>query len=147
MIYFIVPPIVLLILLAVFIPIIRRHRLFEKNRRQLEILMEQRGVDFVIFDVRDYNQYEEKHLKEAVSFPQEQMNHLPLEDMFIHIFIYGNNPKQSRWASAYLSDRGYFNVHNIGSFQAWKGSLEEGPGTSVEELEETILKRKQNERL
>ena len=125
---------------------------FRKNRiiawKQFRYFSHQNSFDYAVFDLRDGRSYRRGHLPQAVHFPLEEVNYLPLEDMFLHIFLYGDREKESRQAYTYLSRNGYFNVYDLGTVHRWTGPMERGEGIHIEHFARKIKKqRKKQEQL
>ncbi|MDC7224973.1 MAG: rhodanese-like domain-containing protein [Spirochaetales bacterium] len=109
-----------------------------KLNRKLSHLMECRDqYEFILFDVREDALYRTGHIPGAVSFPLNEMNYLPVEDMFLTIVIVGQDSKDTRMAADYLSSNGYFNVIPFGSIAHWKGPLETDRALHISQIPPT----------
>ncbi|MDA3850177.1 MAG: rhodanese-like domain-containing protein [Spirochaetaceae bacterium] len=136
----------------IFLPLVlwfcfKKRRIQKGWRRDLTHLMEQMGFDYVVFDIRSMEEYISEHILGAVHFPMEQIEYLPIEDLFIHIFIYGNRREYSDKAYCYLHDNGYFNVYDLGPYKLWKGLKESGRGMEIQDFTKQLEKKKEQEKL
>lgn len=80
--------------------------------------------DYIILDVRTREEYEEKHLPEAVNIPNEsigseEISELPDKDQLI--FVYCRSGNRSKQASEKLADLGYTNIVEFGGINDWTG--------------------------
>ncbi len=106
-----------------------------KLNRKLGRLMEREGqYEYLLCDVRPFDAYEDGHIPGAVSFPLEEVDFLPVEDMFLTIVICGKNRRDTRRAAEYLSRNGYFNVIPFGGIRHWRGALEKGRGRHISHI-------------
>jgi len=143
---FIIPAVLLtLIFLFSMILILKRESRRKKARLHLHDLLNRKAYDYAVFDIRTEKEYSRSHLPSAVHFPLEDIDYLPLEDMFLHIFISGSKPAEIRKAVKFLSDNGYFNVYNLGPFSRWKFEKQKGYYMGIEEFAQLYENRKKNE--
>ena len=134
MIFVIVPVLSAVLIAAVWFGTKSIKKRLQLNRKLARLLDSQDQYDFLLCDIRSKKLYEAGHIPGAVSFPEEEMDYLPVEDMFLTIIISGNNRKETRKAAEYLSRNGYFNVMDFGNIRHWKGSLETGRGRHISQI-------------
>lgn len=118
---------------------------FRRANLHLQDLLQRKAYDYAVFDIRSKEEYVRSHIPGAIHFPLEEMEYLPVEDMFLHIFIYGSRLAHSRKAAAYLSDNGYFNVYNLGHYRFWRETREEGHGVEIHDFAQSYHNRKKHE--
>ena len=88
--------------------------------------------DIIILDVRTVEEYEKKHIPNAVLLPIEEIkkgNFSPLKDKKQKILIYCWTGRRAENAAAILVENGYTNVFEFGGLVDWTGALE---GTEME---------------
>jgi len=124
---------------------LRWRRPFRKAVLHLQDLLQREAYDYAVFDIRSKEEYSRSHIPGAIHFPLEEIQYLPVEDMFLHIFIYGSRHAHSRKAAAYLSKNGYFNVYNLGRYRYWRDSREQGEGVEIHDFALAYQNRKKNE--
>lgn len=88
------------------------------------VTMMEDETDYIILDVRTREEYEEKHLPEAVNIPNEsigseEISELPDKDQLI--FVYCRSGNRSKQASEKLADLGYTNIVEFGGINDWTG--------------------------
>ena len=88
------------------------------------VTMMEDETDYIILDVRTREEYEEKHLPEAVNIPNEsigseEISELPDKDQLI--FVYCRSGNRSKQASEKLADLGYTNIVEFGGINDWMG--------------------------
>lgn len=88
------------------------------------VTMMEDETDYIILDVRTREEYEEKHLPEAVNIPNESIGseeiaELPDKDQLI--FVYCRSGNRSKQASEKLADLGYTNIVEFGGINDWTG--------------------------
>ena len=134
MIFVIVPVTAVLISAAVWIGTKSIKKRIMLNKKLAHLLDCREQYDFLLCDIRSVQSYEAGHLPGAVSFPADEVDYLPAEDMFLTIIICGRNRRDTRRAAEYLSCNGYFNVMDFGSVRHWKGPLEKGRGMHISQI-------------
>lgn len=77
--------------------------------------------DIVILDVRTQEEYAQKHIKNAVCLPNEEISGEPdiLPDKTQQILVYCRSGNRSRQAAQKLADMGYENVLEFGGILDW----------------------------
>lgn len=88
------------------------------------VTMMEDETDYIILDVRTREEYEEKHLPEAVNIPNEsigseEISEFPDKDQLI--FVYCRSGNRSKQASEKLADLGYTNIVEFGGINDWTG--------------------------
>lgn len=82
--------------------------------------------DYIILDVRSKAEYEEGHIKGAISLPNESIGaadiaELPNKEQLILVYCRSGN--RSKQAAKKLADKGYTNVVEFGGISTWKGEI------------------------
>lgn len=82
--------------------------------------------DYIIIDVRTRAEYEEGHIKGAISLPNESIGkgdiaELPNKEQLILVYCRSGN--RSKQAAKKLADKGYTNVVEFGGISTWKGEI------------------------
>ncbi len=78
--------------------------------------------DAVIVDVRNQNEYQEKHIKGAVLIPLDTItDKMPKElpDLNAVILVYCASGKRSNAAAQKLASIGYTNIYDFGGINSW----------------------------
>lgn len=86
--------------------------------------------NYIILDVRTAEEYEEKHIPDAINIPNESIGteELPeLPDKNQLILVYCRSGNRSKQASRKLADLGYTNVVEFGGIIDWTGETVSGP--------------------
>lgn len=86
--------------------------------------------NYIILDVRTAEEYEEKHIPDAINIPNESIGteELPeLPDKNQLILVYCRSGNRSKQASQKLADLGYTNVVEFGGIIDWTGETVSGP--------------------
>lgn len=83
--------------------------------------------DYIILDVRTKEEYDEKHIPNAVLVPNEsigesEIEELPDKDQMILVYCRSGN--RSKQASEKLAKLGYTNVYEFGGINNWPGEVE-----------------------
>jgi len=108
----------------------------EQENNYLQISMEEAVTrmkeeeNYIILDVRTAEEYEEKHIPDAINIPNESIGteELPeLPDKEQLILVYCRSGKRSKQASQKLADLGYTNVVEFGGIIDWTGETVSGP--------------------
>lgn len=83
-------------------------------------------TDYIIIDVRTKAEYDEGHIKGAVSLPNESITKADIKDLPNKeqlILVYCRSGSRSRQAAKKLADNGYTNVLEFGGIGTWKGEI------------------------
>lgn len=107
----------------------------EQENSYLQISMEEAVTrmeeeNYIILDVRTAEEYEEKHIPDAINIPNESIGteELPmLPDKNQLILVYCRSGNRSKQASQKLADLGYTNVVEFGGIIDWTGETVSGP--------------------
>lgn len=108
----------------------------EQENSYLQISMEEAVTrmeeeeNYIILDVRTAEEYEEKHIPDAINIPNESIGteELPeLPDKEQLILVYCRSGNRSKQASQKLADLGYTNVVEFGGIIDWTGETVSGP--------------------
>ena len=76
--------------------------------------------NYIILDVRTKEEYEEKHIEDAINIPLDEIEKSTvLKDKEQIIFVYCQSGRRSKEASEKLVNLGYTNVYDIGGINAW----------------------------
>lgn len=84
----------------------------------------------IILDVRRQDEYDKKHIPNAVLLPIEDINvgsdkiELTLPDKDRTILVYCQTGRRAELASSKLAKRGYKHVYDIGGLVEWTGPTE-----------------------
>ena len=82
--------------------------------------------NYIILDVRTYDEYKEGHIPGAVCVPNETIgsDHISeLPDKEQCIMVYCRSGNRSKQAAGKLAQQGYTNVYEFGGIIDWKGEL------------------------
>lgn len=100
----------------------------EKNYRQLStkdaVTMMNEENNYLIVDVRTLEEYNEKHIPNAINIPNENIGtkEIPeLPDKNQLIFVYCRSGNRSKQASEKLAGLGYTNIVEFGGINTWTG--------------------------
>ena len=80
----------------------------------------------IVLDVREPDEYDKKHIADAVLIPVEELragNFSKLPDKEQTILIYCWTGRRAEDAAAILTEAGYTKVYEIGGIVDWKGSV------------------------
>lgn len=80
----------------------------------------------IVLDVREPDEYEKKHIADAVLLPVEELregNFSALPDKEQTILIYCWTGRRAEDAAAILVENGYTKVYEMGGIVDWKGSV------------------------
>ncbi len=83
--------------------------------------------DYIILDVRTYDEYDEGHIPGAICIPNQIIDEEPLpelEDMDQLILVYCRSGRRSKDAAEKLASIGYTNVVEFGGILSWNGEIE-----------------------
>ena len=88
------------------------------------IALMETSSDYVIVDVRTPEEFNEKHIPNAINIPNEtiQTSEIPqLPDKEQMILVYCRSGNRSKQASEKLSALGYTNIAEFGGINSWPG--------------------------
>lgn len=86
-------------------------------------MFEQPG-DYIILDVRTFEEYNGGHIPGAICIPNEDIESEPLEELPDKeqlIYVYCRSGNRSKKAAQKLVDMGYTNIVEFGGIINWKG--------------------------
>ena len=95
----------------------------------IKIMQTEKNI--LILDVRTREEYDKKHIPNAVLLPIEELrkgNFEPLKDKNQKILIYCWTGRRAEDSAQILADNGYKNVYEFGGLVDWTGEVE---GTEV----------------
>ena len=76
--------------------------------------------NYIILDVRTKEEYEEKHIEDAINIPLDEIEKTTkLKDKEQLIFVYCKSGNRSKQASEILANLGYTNIYDIGGISTW----------------------------
>lgn len=94
------------------------------TQEEAHALMED-GNDCIILDVRTQEEYDEKHILNAICIPNETIGTEPpaeLPDKDQLILVYCRSGNRSKQASEKLAAMGYTNIKEFGGINTWTGA-------------------------
>lgn len=94
------------------------------SQEEAHALMED-GNDCIILDVRTWEEYNEKHILNAICIPNETIGTEPpaeLPDKDQLILVYCRSGNRSKQASEKLAAMGYTNIKEFGGINTWTGA-------------------------
>lgn len=97
------------------------------TQEEAHALMED-GSDCIILDVRTKEEYDEKHILNAICIPNETIGTEPpaeLPDKDQLILVYCRSGNRSKQASEKLAAMGYTNIKEFGGINTWTGATVE----------------------
>lgn len=83
-------------------------------------------ADYIIIDVRTKAEYDDGHIKGAISLPNENITKADIKELPDKeqlILVYCRSGNRSRQAAKKLADNGYTNVLEFGGIGTWKGEI------------------------
>lgn len=83
--------------------------------------------NYIIVDVRTKEEYDEKHIKDAINIPLASIgDKMPdeLPDLDENIYVYCRSGNRSHQAARRLNKLGYTNVIDVGGINSWPGATE-----------------------
>ena len=91
--------------------------------------MMEEETDYIILDVRTQEEYEDRHIPDAVCIPNEtigsaEIPELPDKDQLILVYCRSGN--RSKQAAEKLVSLGYTNVVEFGGINSWPGETVSG---------------------
>ena len=86
-------------------------------------------TDYIILDVRTQEEYEDKHIPDAICIPNEtigsaEISELPDKDQLILVYCRSGN--RSKQAAGKLVSLGYTNIVEFGGINSWHGETVSG---------------------
>ena len=86
-------------------------------------------TDYIILDVRTQEEYEDKHIPDAICIPNEtigsaEIPELPDKDQLILVYCRSGN--RSKQAAGKLVSLGYTNIVEFGGINSWPGETASG---------------------
>lgn len=80
--------------------------------------------NYIILDVRTFEEYNERHIPEAICVPNESIgtepiDELPQKDQLI--LVYCRSGRRSKEAAEKLAAMGYSNIYEFGGILDWTG--------------------------
>ena len=93
------------------------------------IAMMEAEKDYLIVDVRSYEEFAQGHIPGALNVPNESIGTEPpllLPDKEQLIMIYCRSGNRSKQASQKLADMGYSNIVEFGGIMDWPGDIVTG---------------------
>lgn len=85
--------------------------------------------NYIIVDVRTKEEYDEKHIKDAINIPLASIgDKMPdeLPDLDENIYVYCRSGNRSKQAARKLADLGYTNIIEFGGILDYSGEIEKG---------------------
>ena len=85
--------------------------------------------DYILLDVRRYDEFEEGHIPGAINIPNESIGTeeiAELQDKNQTIYVYCRSGNRSKQASQKLVDLGYTNVIEFGGIIDYSGEIDKG---------------------
>lgn len=96
--------------------------------QKLYELVTENTKDYLLIDVRTAEEYEAGHIPGAKHIPYETiLDEIPVSNKDALIIVYCRSGRRSGIALDSLTEAGYTNVINFGSYKSWPGELIEGP--------------------
>ena len=88
------------------------------------VAMMEKETDYIILDVRTAEEFNEKHIPDAINIPNEtigseKLAELPDENQLI--FVYCRSGNRSKQASEKLAALGYTKIYEFGGINDWTG--------------------------
>ena len=94
------------------------------SQEEAQALMED-GIECIILDVRTWEEYNEKHILNAICIPNETIGTEPLAELPDKdqlILVYCRSGNRSKQASEKLAAMGYTNIKEFGGINTWTGA-------------------------
>ena len=111
--------------------------------REVGSLIKQDQCRYVILDVREENEFVEKHVAASRNIPFSRSGGcFPSENMFERIIVFGPTYRKARMISRRLDRTGYFNVTHFGAFRNWRGAVETSLDNSDHSARENQINQK-----
>lgn len=91
--------------------------------------------NYIILDVRTEEEYNDKHIANAINIPNEAIGkeEIPeLQDKEQLILVYCRSGNRSKQASQKLADLGYTNIVEFGGINDWTGETVTGNSSQTE---------------
>lgn len=124
---------IILIVIGGIIMILNRNKKISKNESRIEhvsmddiVQIMNDNSDYIILDVRTTEEYNEGHIQNSISIPNETIGEdtvdkLPNKEKLILIYCRSGN--RSKQAAQKLSKLGYTNLIEFGGIIDWKGEI------------------------
>jgi rhodanese-related sulfurtransferase len=80
--------------------------------------------DYIILDVRTFEEYNERHIPGAICVPNESIGTEPIEELPQKdqlILVYCRSGRRSKEAAEKLAAMGYSNIYEFGGILDWTG--------------------------
>lgn len=79
----------------------------------------------VLLDVRTKEEYTSGHIKGSLNLPLDEIYRIDqvVKNKSVPLFIHCLSGARSASAAAYLKEKGYDNVHDIGGIRSYKGEI------------------------
>ena len=76
--------------------------------------------NYIILDVRTKEEYDDKHIEDAINIPLDEIEETTeLKNKEQIIFVYCRSGNRSKQASEILANLGYTNIYEIGGISTW----------------------------
>ena len=99
---------------------------FQSISQEDAVRMMEEEEDYIVADVRTFEEYSEGHIPEAVNIPLESIGEErpeQLPDVNQLILIYCRSGVRSKKAALKLAELGYQRVYEFGGINDWKGEI------------------------
>lgn len=118
--------VVILVLGVIGFSLINSPKGYKKISSTEAMEMMKKEKNYVIVDVRTAQEYNEGHIKNAISIPNDKIGNgeikeLPNKDQLILVYCRSGN--RSRQAAEKLLKMGYTNVIDFGGINSWTGEI------------------------
>lgn len=104
-------------------------RTYTQIDQDTAVFMMENEKDYVILDVRRYDEYEEGHIPGAICIPNERIGSTKLDqlpDLDQMILVYCRSGNRSKQAAEKLVKIGYNKIYEFGGILDWKGETVQG---------------------
>ena len=104
-------------------------RTYTQIDQDTAVMMMENEKDYVILDVRRYDEYEEGHIPGAICIPNERIGSTKLDqlpDLDQMILVYCRSGNRSKQAAEKLVKIGYSKIYEFGGILDWKGETVQG---------------------
>ena len=107
---------------AIVVSDIKENKMYEMISAQEAKEIMDSGVDHIILDVREQDEYDAGHIPDAILLPYTQIEQ-KVEDVILDknalVLVYCRSGRRSKIASETLSALGYTNVKEFGGINDW----------------------------